>query len=83
MTREIFLNLSERFVVAECAEEDVGISAIKSLPCGGTRLVCMSVGGAVTMRRKLRKNLMKDMTSRSSGTDPAGDLSLGTRAWPF
>jgi hypothetical protein len=64
VTREIFLNLSEKFVVAQCVEEDVGISAIKSLPCGGTRLVCMSVSGADTMRRKLKKNLMKDDVDR-------------------
>jgi len=64
MTREIFLHLSEKFVVAQCLEEDVGISVIKTLPCGGTRLVCMSVDGADTMRRKLKKNLMKDDSAR-------------------
>lgn len=60
MSREIYLNLSERFVVAQCHEQKVGISTIKSLACGGTRLVCMSVNGADTMRRELKKNLMKD-----------------------
>lgn len=64
MTREIFLNLSEKFVAAQCVEANVGISAIKSLPCGGTRLVCMSVDGADTMRRKLGKSLMKDDITR-------------------
>jgi hypothetical protein len=59
MSREMYLNVSEGFVVAQCLEENVGISSIKSLACGGTRLVCMSVDGADTMRRRLKKNLMK------------------------
>lgn len=60
MSREIYLNVSQGFVVAQCLEHKVGISTIASLACGGTRLVCMSVEGADTMRRKLKKNLMKD-----------------------
>ncbi len=58
MSREIYLNLTEGFVVAQCLEQKVGISSIKSLATGGTRLVCMSVDGAETMRRKLKKNLI-------------------------
>ena len=64
MSREIYLNLSEGFVVAKCLEQNVGISTIKSLSCGGTRLVCMSVSGAETMRRKLKQNLMKGDSAR-------------------
>ena len=64
MSREIYLTVSEGFVVAQCAAESVGISCIESLPCGGTRLVCMSVKGADTMRRKLAKNLAKSDLSR-------------------
>lgn len=64
MTREIYLNVGEGFVVAQCVAEKVGISTIESLGCGGTRLVCMSVNGAETMRRKLKKNLMKDKGAR-------------------
>ena len=64
MSREMYLNVSEGFVVAQCLEENVGISAIRSLGCGGTRLVCMSVHGAETMRRKLKKNLMKGDPTR-------------------
>jgi hypothetical protein len=60
----MYLDLTEGFVVAQCLEEDVGISAITKLPGGGTRLVCMSVDGADTMRRKLKKNLMKDDAAR-------------------
>jgi hypothetical protein len=64
MSRALYINLSEGFVVAQCLEQKVGISAIKALPGGGTRLVCMSVDGADTMRRKLKKNLMKDDAER-------------------
>lgn len=64
MNREMYVHLSEGFVVAQCREENVGISSIKSLSCGGTRLVCMSVDGAETMRRKLKKNLMKSDPTR-------------------
>lgn len=64
MSRAMHLNLSEAFVVAQCLEEAVGISAIKTLPGGGTRLVCMSVDGADTMRHKLKKHLMKDDAAR-------------------
>ena len=58
MSREIYLNVTEGFVVSQCLAEKVGISTIATLPCGGTRLVCMSVDGADRMRRKLKKNLM-------------------------
>lgn len=64
MSREMYLNVGEAFVVAQCREENVGISTIESLACGGTRLVCMSVKGSDTMRRKLQKNLMKDSVAR-------------------
>ena len=64
MSREIYVHLSERFVVAQCLEEKVGISTIKALACGGTRFVCMSVDGAGRMRRKLKNNLMKSDVTR-------------------
>ena len=67
MNREMYLNVSEGFVVAQCLQEKVGISSIQSLACGGTRLVCMSVDGADTMRRKLKKNLIKGDERRGPG----------------
>ena len=68
MSREMFLNVGEAFVVSQCLAEKVGISTIAALPCGGTRLVCMSVNGADTMRRKLKKNLMTgDITRERHG----------------
>lgn len=59
MSREMYLNVSKRFVAAQCLEVNVGISCLETVPSGGTRLVCMSVNGAETMRRKLEKYLMK------------------------
>ena len=39
--------------------EQVGVSAIEPLPQGGVRLVCMSMAGADTMRRKLKSAIIK------------------------
>jgi len=43
---------------------EVGISAVESLPMGGTRLVCMSVDGAATMRKKLKSQLIAGPVTR-------------------
>mgnify|MGYP003580381185 CR=1 FL=1 len=67
MNREMYLDVSEGFVVTQCLQEKVGISSIQSLASGGTRLVCMSVDGADTMRRKLKKNLIKGDGTRERG----------------
>ena len=68
MSRAVFLNMSERAVIAHCENEKVGISSIGRLPDGGTRLVCMSVDGAAQIRRKLKTSLMKrDATHEQRG----------------
>ena len=68
MSRAVFLNLSERAIVAHCESEKIGISSIGKLPTGGTRLVCMSVDGAAQIRQKLRANLMKgDVANEQHG----------------
>ena len=77
MSREIYLNLSEKFVVAQCSEEKVGISTIRSLECGGTRLVCMSVDGADTMRRRLNKSIMAADVSRERPGPGWGFIARG------
>ena len=59
MSRAVFLNMSERAVVAHCEAGQIGISTIGTLPTGGTRLVCMSVDGAAQIRRELEAKLMK------------------------
>lgn len=58
MSRVLLLSLEEGEVVANCLAAKVGISAIEGLPSGGTRLVCMSVDGAILMRKKLKTRLI-------------------------
>ena len=58
MSRAMFVNLPEKDVIASCAAENVGISAIESIPQGGVRLVCMSSEGAGIMSHKLRSKLI-------------------------
>jgi hypothetical protein len=64
LSRVLFLSLSEGEVIAKCERENVGISAIESLPDGGVRLVCMSSDGAATLNRKLKSQLIKGDVER-------------------
>jgi len=66
MSRELFVSLDEGEVVARCLAADVSISAIERLPAGGTRLVCMSVFGAETMRKKLKGQLIVGAVAREA-----------------
>jgi hypothetical protein len=59
MSRAINLAMAEADVVARCAKENVGISAIETIPAGGTRLVCMSGADAERLRSKLKPHLIK------------------------
>ncbi len=59
MSRAINLKLAQEDVVARCAKEKVGISAIEKIPSGGTRLVCMSATDADRLRTKLKSHLIK------------------------
>jgi hypothetical protein len=59
MSRAVFLDMSERSVVAHCEAEKIGISCIGKVSTGGTRLVCMSVDGAAQVRRQLKAKLLK------------------------
>jgi hypothetical protein len=58
MSRSLFVNLDEADVIARCNKEKVGVSALERIPTGGVRLVCMSVEGATTMRRKFKSQLL-------------------------
>jgi hypothetical protein len=64
MSRVLFVSLDEGEVVSRCLAAKVGISALEGLPAGGTRLVCMSVDGAETMRKKLKTNLLTGVVVR-------------------
>ena len=64
MTRALHLAMAEADVVSRCSTERVGVSAIERLPEGGVRLVCMSVGGAEHMRRRLKSHIIKGEVRR-------------------
>ncbi len=64
MSRVLNLNLDEGEVVTRCHSAEVGISAIESLPSGGTRLICMSADGAERMRKKLKSKLIAGRVTR-------------------
>lgn len=64
MSRAMFVNLSEKDVIASCAAEQVGISAIERIPQGGVRLVCMSSEGAGIMTRKFKSKLISGEVTR-------------------
>lgn len=64
MTRAINLLLGEAEVLARCATDRVGVSAVERLPQGGVRLVCMSTLGANVVRRKLKQYLIKGEVTR-------------------
>ena len=65
MSREIFLSMDEKQVLARCAKENIGISVIEPLPNGGTRLVCNNGDDAVTIRNKLKSNLLTERVERA------------------
>ena len=66
MSRVLHLKLEEGEVVSRCLSANVGISAIESLPSGGTRLVCMSSDGAAELKRKLKSHLIAGDVTRSA-----------------
>ena len=59
MSRAILLSMKEADVIARCATEQVGVSAIERLQSGGVRLVCMSVAGAELIREALKGKLIE------------------------
>lgn len=64
MTRAMNITLPEAEVRALCLKSGVTISAIETLPIGGTRLVCTLSEGADEMRRKLEKHLIAGEVKR-------------------
>jgi hypothetical protein len=59
MSRVVLLSMSEGEVIAKCHDAKIGVSAIERLTSGGVRLVCMSVDGAATVRRKLKAHIIE------------------------
>lgn len=58
MSRVLFLKLDQREVIVKCDAASVGISALETLPDGGTRLVCRSSVGAALMMAKFKGQLI-------------------------
>lgn len=64
MSRAMNLTLVEPDVVAKCLEANVSISAIETLPSGGTHLVCTTSEGAHKMRLKLKSHIIDGKVKR-------------------
>jgi hypothetical protein len=64
MSREILVSMTESEVVAKCEAAKVGVSVIERIPAGGVRLVCMSMSGAETMRKKFKSHLIEGTVVR-------------------
>ena len=64
MSRAVFLDMSEKAVIAHCDAQEIGISSIGQVATGGTRLVCMSVDGAAKIRRQLATKLTKGVAAQ-------------------
>lgn len=58
------LDLPEAEVVAVCDKLGVSISAVETLPSGGTHLVCTIMEGADQIRHKLKRNLIEGRVKR-------------------
>jgi hypothetical protein len=58
MSRALNLAMTEAEVIKHCADKNIGISALETLPDGGVRLVCMSSHGAGEIRSKLKARIM-------------------------
>jgi hypothetical protein len=64
MTRAMNIKLPEPDVRAICASQSIRISAIETLPSGGTHLVCTTIEDADEARRKFKKNLIEGRVKR-------------------
>jgi hypothetical protein len=64
MSRAMNLSLAQAEVIAICKKEGVVISAIETLPSGGTHLVTVTGDQAETMRRVLSKHLIEGRVKR-------------------
>jgi hypothetical protein len=63
-SRAINLSASEAEVRAECAKQDLPISAIETLLSGGTRVVMMDGDAAAMMRKAFKKQILTGPVNR-------------------
>ena len=64
MSRAMNLKLAEADVVTRCNKAKVSVSAIETLPSGGTHLVCTTGEGAEQMRRVFKKSIIEGRVKR-------------------
>jgi hypothetical protein len=64
MSRAMNLKLAEKDVAARCAKAGIRISAIETLPSGGTHLVCVTGDDAAEMRRIFKSSLIEGPVKR-------------------
>lgn len=64
MSRAMNLKLKQADVEAACAKAGVVISAIETLPSGGTHLVCKTGEGADDMRHLFKASLIEGKVKR-------------------
>ncbi len=64
MSRAMNVKLAEADVAARCKTAGVSISAIETLPGGGTHLVCRTTEGAEQMRGILGKQMITGRVKR-------------------
>ena len=64
MSRAMNIALTEEEVTEHCRRAGVEISAIETLPKGGTHLVTVTGDGAAEMRRKLKKHMIEGTVRR-------------------
>lgn len=64
MSRELFVRLDEKNVIADCAAAGVTISTIERIPSGGVRLVLNSSFGAHQMKQKYKSHLITEAVTR-------------------
>ncbi len=70
MSRAMNLKIAEAAVVAHCTKAGVAISAIETLPNGGTHLVLVTPDGAATMRRVLAAHIIEGRVKRFAFMHP-------------
>jgi hypothetical protein len=71
MSRAMNVSLPEAQVQTMCETAKVRISAIETLPDGGTHLVCVTSEGADEMRHRLRKSIITGRVQRFAFYSPA------------
>ncbi|MGH6786323.1 MAG: hypothetical protein ACREBO_05790 [Novosphingobium sp.] len=58
------VSLPEAQVEEQCRKAGVSISAIETLPAGGTHVVCRTSDGAETMRVQFKKSMIEGRVRR-------------------